>query len=75
MSEPNPVLNACGFCHDMAIIASQPAPDQVSAIPHTIALYRCRKCSMHVAMMHVGKWEFADFHRSEMEQMEKDAKA
>ncbi len=74
MNDLNAILNACGFAHDMAIIASQPAPSEVSTIPHTIALYRCRKCSTHMAIMHVGKWEFADFHLTEMEQMERDAK-
>ncbi len=72
MTEPNPILNACGFAHDMALISSQPVTE--TAIPHTAALYRCRKCSMHCAILHVGKWEYADFHLAEMEQLEKDAK-
>lgn len=67
MTEPLPVLNACGFNHDMAIIASQPLPEGAAPLPHTVALYRCRKCGIHMALLHVGVWQFADFHLAEME--------
>lgn len=72
MSEVNPVLNACGYAHDMALIATQPITE--TAIPHTAAMYRCRRCKQHMSVMLVGRWEFADFHLAEMEQLERDAK-
>ncbi len=74
MIEPNPLLNACGYAHDIVVISAQPVPNAAVQIPHTVALYRCRKCRMHISILHVGQWQFADFHLAEMEQLERDAK-
>jgi hypothetical protein len=74
MTEINPILNACGFAHDLAVVGSRQLTDTTPIM--SVVLYRCRKCGLHSSALHHGQWELADFVRdeSEIEELRRTAK-